>query len=128
MTLRALKTRSASRLYAGKLGMVSYSGNTTLNLYATAPANRSPFSLSLRPFSPQAGNCANLVLSLGFEQNQAIRVRGNPAKFKSATGSREVLQMFSGVPRHYGSRGQVSSFLENNVIRHHAFAQPAAQP
>jgi hypothetical protein len=29
--------------------------------------------LSLRPFSPQAGNCANLGLSLALSENQAIR-------------------------------------------------------
>jgi hypothetical protein len=51
---------------------------------------KGPSSLSLRPFSPQAGNCANLVPSLGFEQNRAISGRRNPAKFESATGYQKV--------------------------------------
>jgi hypothetical protein len=83
---------------------------------------KGPSCLSLLPFSPQAGNCANLVLRLSFQQNQAITGRRNPAKFESATGSRKVPRMFSRVPRHYRSRGLVSYFLENNII-HHAFAQ-----
>ena len=48
-----------------------------------------PIFLSLRPFSPQAGNCANLVLSSAFEQNKEISSLRNPAKFESATGSRK---------------------------------------
>ncbi len=49
------------------------------NGLGTALAACGPFSLSLRPFSLQAGNCANLVLSLGSQQNQAISCRRNPA-------------------------------------------------
>ena len=58
------------------------------------PRRLRPISLSLRPFSPQAGNCANLVPSLAFQENQAIRGRRNPAEFKSATGCRKVPQTF----------------------------------
>jgi hypothetical protein len=38
---------------------------------------------------------ANLVLSLGIQQDQAISGRRNPDKFESATGYRKVPRMFS---------------------------------
>jgi hypothetical protein len=67
---------------------------------------KGPSCLSLLPFSPQAGNCADLVLSLCSQQNQAIRSRRNSAKFESATGSRNSPQMFSRVPRQQSSNSR----------------------
>jgi hypothetical protein len=69
------------------------------NGLATAAAVGGPFSLSLRPFSLQAGNWANLVPSLNVEQNQVINSRHNPAEFESATAYRKIPQMFSHVPQ-----------------------------
>ena len=46
----------------------------------------------------EAGNCANLVPSLAFEQNQAIRSLRDPARFESATGSRKFRKCSPRVP------------------------------
>ena len=51
----------------------------------TAPCALAPLPL-LRLFSPQAGNCANLVPSLGFQQDQAISSRRDRPSSKVRLG------------------------------------------